>query len=92
MNREEVLKESLLQVFEIDLIINRFHNKVQFMNLNHYMQRAGSWDAEKLSIILTNLQEVRRQLDAVDEAVRNLAEPTQSLIESYAWERNTEGQ
>lgn len=90
MDKKEILKESLFNIFEIDLIVNKFHNKVTFMNLNHYMQRAHSWDEEKLALIHENLVEVRRILENVSLTVDELNEPVQSLIESYAWEKTTD--
>lgn len=87
MDKKEILKESLYNIFEIDLIVNKFHNKITYMNLNHYMQRAHSWDEEKLTKIHTHLVEVRALLEGVSTTVDELHEPVQNLIESYAWEK-----
>lgn len=80
-----VLKEALYHVFLIDNIVNRFHNKVQFLNLNFMMQRLETWDEARQEQVLKALQNVLSDIKAVDDIVNDLHSSGQELIESYAY-------
>lgn len=80
-----VLKEALYHVFLIDNIVNRFHNKVQFLNLNFMMQRLETWDEARKEQVLVALQKVLEDMKAVDDVVENLQDSGLELVESYAF-------
>lgn len=80
-----VLKEALYHVFLIDNIVNRFHNKVQFLNLSFMMQRLETWDLDRQEQVLLALQKVLADIKAVDDVVNDLDLSGQDLIESYAF-------
>lgn len=80
---ETTLKDVLLTVFRIDNIVNKFHNKVQFMNLGHLMQRADSWDEDQLKSVLEAITPVYEKMQEVQKIVEDLQDPVLSLIASY---------
>lgn len=80
-----VLKEALYHVFLIDNIVNRFHNKVQFLNLNFMMQRLETWDAARQERVLLALQKVFEDIKAVDDVVNDLHGSGLELVDSYAF-------
>ncbi len=80
---EEKLKDVLHCVFRIDNIVNKFHNKVQFMNLNFLMGRVESWEESQLDLVHENLRTILNELEKVKEVVEALEEPALDLIESY---------
>lgn len=80
---EEKLKDVLHCVFQIDNIVNKFHNKVQFMNLNFLMGRVESWEESQLEAVHENLRTILDELEKVKEVVDALEEPALDLIASY---------
>jgi hypothetical protein len=83
---EDNLKDILLHVLRIDNIINRFHNKVQFMNLNFMMGRIDTWEADRLEKVLESIVPVYEEMLKVQAVVDGMQESVQSLIESYSYE------
>ncbi len=80
---ENTLKDVLLTVFRMDNIVNKFHNKVQFMNLGHLIQKADSWDAQQLQAVLEAITPVYEKLKEVQTIVEDLNDPVLALIASY---------
>lgn len=80
---ENTLKDILVTVFRMDNIVNKFHNKVQFMNLGHLMQRADQWDEEQLKEVLAAITPVYEKLKEVQKIVEGLNDPVLALIASY---------
>ena len=86
----EILKDVLYSVFALDNIVNRFHNKVQFMNLSLLMQRAESWDKEKLEKVYAALTPILEEMEQVKQLVERLNDPVLSLIDTYTIENSSE--
>lgn len=82
---EDNLKDVLLTVLRVDTIVNKFHNKVNFMNLNFMMQRIESWDAERIEKVKEAMGPVYDELLKVQQVIDELQDPVQNLIESYAF-------
>jgi len=79
----EKLKDILHCVFLIDAIVNRFHNKVQFLNLNALIGRVQTWEEPHLEEVHENLELVLTQLEKVTEGVDGLEKIAVDLIASY---------
>ena len=86
---EDNLKDVLLTVLRVDTIVNKFHNKVNFMNLNFMMQRIESWDAERIEKVKKAMGPVYDELLKVQQVIDELQDPVQNLIESYAFVGDT---
>jgi hypothetical protein len=86
----EQLKSVLHKVFLADKVVNKFHNKVQFMNLNFLMSRADTWSEEKLKAVDNALETIGEQLSEVMTIIEKLEAPTLALVESYALEQDQE--
>lgn len=86
----EKLKEVLLHVYKIDIIVNKFHNKVQFMNLNFLMGRAGTWSETKLTEVEKHLSNILSELEKVKAATEALEQPALGLVDSYTLEQAEE--
>jgi hypothetical protein len=86
---EDNLKDVLLTVLRVDTIVNKFHNKVNFMNLNFMMQRIESWDAERIEKVKEAMGPVYDELLKVQQVIDELQDPVQNLIESYAFVGDT---
>lgn len=84
------LKELLYCVFKIDNIVNRFHNKVQFMNFSLLMQRADGWDQEKQEKVYAAIQQVLAEMEKIPSIIDDLNQPVLDLIDSYAFEPSRE--
>jgi len=82
---EDNLKDVLLTVLKMDTIVNKFHNKVTFLNLNFMMQRIITWDAERIKMVKEAITPVYEHLKKVEGAINDLEVPAQNLIESYAF-------
>lgn len=86
----EALKNVLLNVFLADKVVNKFHNKVQFMNLNYLMGRAESWSETKLVAVNEALEPVVQSLNEVLAIIDSLEAPALALVESYSLEPETQ--
>ena len=86
----EQLKNVLHKVFLADKIVNKFHNKVQFMNLNFLMGRADTWSEEKLKAVDGAFAVVNDHLSEIMEIIDKLEAPALALVESYALEQEQE--
>ena len=86
---EEKLKEVLLHVLRIDNIVNRFHNKVQFMNLNFMMGRIDTWDEERIEKVLESIIPVYNDMTRIQETVDEMQSTVQTLIESYSFTKES---
>lgn len=86
---EEKLKEVLLHVLRIDNIVNRFHNKVQFMNLNFMMGRIDTWDEDRIEKVLEAIVPVYNDMTRIQETVDEMQGTVQTLIESYSFTKES---
>ena len=86
---EEKLKEVLLHVLRIDNIVNRFHNKVQFMNLNFMMGRIDTWDEDRIEKVLEAIAPVYNDMTRIQETVDEMQSTVQTLIESYSFTKES---
>ena len=86
---EEKLKEVLLHVLRIDNIVNRFHNKVQFMNLNFMMGRIDTWDEERIEKVLESIIPVYNDMTRIQETVDEMQSTVQTLNESYSFTKES---
>lgn len=84
--KEEKLKDILLNVLRVDTIVNRFHNKVQFMNLNFMMGRIDTWEEDRLEKVLEAIQPVYQKMLNIQDLVDGMGNEVQALIESYTYE------
>jgi archaellum component FlaC len=83
--KEEKLKDILLHVLRVDSIVNRFHNKVQFMNLNFMMGRIDTWEEDRLEKILEAIEPVHEDLLKIQNIIDGMQDTVQTLIESYTY-------
>lgn len=84
--KEEKLKDILLNVLRVDTIVNRFHNKVQFMNLNFMMGRIDTWEEDRLEKVLEAIQPVYQKMLNIQDLVDGMGDEVQALIEAYTYE------
>ncbi len=84
--KEEKLKDILLNVMRVDTIVNRFHNKVQFMNLNFMMGRIDTWEEDRLEKVLEAIQPVYQDMLNIQNLIDGMGDNVQTLIESYTYE------
>ena len=87
--KEEKLKDILLHVLRVDTIVNRFHNKVQFMNLNFMMGRIDTWEEDRLEKVLEAIQPVYQKMLNIQDLVDGMGDEVQALIEAYTYEAET---
>jgi hypothetical protein len=87
--KEEKLKDILLNVLRVDTIVNRFHNKVQFMNLNFMMGRIDTWEEDRLEKVLEAIQPVYQKMLNIQDLVDGMGAEVQTLIEAYTYEAAT---
>jgi hypothetical protein len=88
MENQEV-KEVLYKVFLLDNIVNKFQNKINYLNLNYLMGRVGTYSPTKLVAVGEALDVVLVELNKVRDVIDNLEEPALDLIQSYSLETET---
>ena len=79
----ESLKEVLYLIYLIDMQTNKFHNKVNFMNLNHLIGRVGDWGEPQISKSLEQLRLISKEINKVSAIIDDISPNVAMLIESY---------
>lgn len=83
MEKEKYMQEVLLSIYRVDVLENKFHNKIKFMNLAHLVANLERMDEDKLGTISENLKKVLAELNQVNNTIENLEQPVLDLIQSY---------
>ena len=83
MDKTNLIKEILFLIYESDVSVSKFNNKVKFMNLAYPIARMTTWDEAKLSEVKEAMSVAIGKLNEVNELVEELNDPVLNLIQSY---------
>lgn len=83
MNKTNLIKEILFLVYESDVAVSKFNNKVKYMNLSYPISRMTAWDESKLLEVKEAMAVAIGKLNEVNNIVEELNDPVMALIQSY---------
>jgi len=83
MDKTQIIKDILFFIYESDVTVSKFNNKVKFMNLAYPIARMTTWDEEKLLAVKEAMAVAINKLNEVNNLIEELNDPVMNLIQTY---------